>query len=81
MRKKKVLLSVTGIVQDAGMEDFSDEMLVLCGLSPELFDRFLNEYHARGIAPVELKAVLTRYNALWTPKKLQTELIKERRSI
>lgn len=26
MRKKKVLLSVTGIVQDAGMEDFSDEM-------------------------------------------------------
>lgn len=26
MRKKKVLLSVTGIVQDAGMEDSSDEM-------------------------------------------------------
>ena len=26
MRKKKVLLSVTGIVQDAGMEESSDEM-------------------------------------------------------
>ena len=26
MRKKKVLLSVTGIVQDAGMEDCADEM-------------------------------------------------------
>ena len=71
------------LAEEKHLSSFSGaaEMLVLCGLSPDLFDRFLREYRAREIAPVELKAILTPYNSKWTPKKLQTELIKERRAI
>ena len=57
------------------------EMLVLCGLSPDLFNRFLEEYRFHGIEPVALKAVLTSHNAKWTPKRLQTELIREHRAL
>ncbi|MBQ9032077.1 MAG: DUF3783 domain-containing protein [Parasporobacterium sp.] len=56
------------------------EMLVLCGLTPELLDRFLTEFRKREIPPIELKAVLTSHNVSWTPGKLQTELIKESRA-
>ena len=53
------------------------EMLIFCGLAPDLFDTFLTRYHSLGISPVKLKAVLTVHNAKWTPRKLQAELEKE----
>ena len=60
---------------------FSDEMMVFCGLEPDLLDRFLAEYRNREIAPIPLKAVLTPYNAGWTPGRLCMELKKEQQSI
>ena len=60
---------------------FSDEMMVFCGLEPDLLDRFLAEYRNREIVPIPLKAVLTPYNAKWTPGRLCMELKKEQQSI
>ena len=60
---------------------FSDEMMVFCGLEPDLLDRFLAEYRNREIVPIPLKAVLTPYNAGWTPGRLCMELKKEQQSI
>ena len=54
-----------------------EPMLVLCGLSNEMLDHFL--VRARKMpSPVSLKAVLTETNALWSGKKLQQELRRER---
>ena len=60
---------------------FTEEMMVFCGMKPDLLDRFLAEYHSREIPPVGLKAVLTPYNALWTPGRLCAELRKEQQSV
>ena len=59
-------------------EPFTDEMLVFCGFSSDDLDAFLQGYKMTGIPRVELKAVLTQYNADWTPMKLCEELKKER---
>ena len=59
-------------------EPFKDEMLVFCGFASDDLDGFLQGYKATSIPRVELKAVLTQYNADWTPKKLCEELQKER---
>ena len=59
-------------------ESFTDEMLVFCGFSSDDLDAFLQGYKMTGIPRVELKAVLTQYNADWTPMKLCEELKKER---
>ena len=60
---------------------FADEMMVLCGLEPDLLDRFLEEYRRREISPVGLKAVMTPFNAKWTPGRLCMELKKEQNSL
>ena len=59
---------------------FTDEMMVFCALEPGLLDRFLEEYRRRDIPPVALKAVMTSYNAGWTPGRLCMELKKEHQS-
>jgi len=69
----------TAITSGGSPASFSEEMMVLCGLEPDSFDRFLDEYRNRNIQPVELKAVLTAFNAKWTPARLCTELKKEHR--
>jgi len=56
---------------------FTDEMMVFCGVKPGELDRFLEEYRNRAIQPVPLKAVMTQYNAQWTPGRLCMELQKE----
>ena len=59
---------------------FTDEKMVFCALEPGLLDRFLEEYRRRDIPPVALKAVMTSYNAGWTPGRLCMELKKEHMS-
>lgn len=58
-------------------EDFAGEMLVFCGFQNDDLDAFISGYKASGIPRIELKAVLTHFNADWTPRKLYEELSKE----
>lgn len=57
-----------------------DEMLVLCGFTPDALDEFLAAFSARGVAGVALKAVLTPSNAGWSGGALYTELLRERQA-
>ena len=60
---------------------FHEEMMVFCGLDPDQLDQFLTKYRQREISPIALKAVLTPYNARWTPGRLCVELKKEQHSL
>ncbi len=55
---------------------FSDEMLVLCGLSGAQLDAFLNTLRL-GHAGIALKAVVTEHNAAWSSLRLHDELRQE----
>jgi len=55
----------------------SGEMMVFCGLLPDKLDSFLAEFKKREIPKIPLKAVMTPYNAGWTPGRLFTELSRE----
>lgn len=57
-------------------EDFSDEMLVLCGLSSPQFNALLAGMR-QNHATVALKAVLTETNAAWSSRRLHRELAAE----
>ena len=55
----------------------TSEMLVFAGMDqPEVF-AFLQTLRESGIAPVALKAVVTPFNACWSPEELFGELEKE----
>ena len=60
---------------------FDDEMMVFCGLSSEQLDLFLTSYIKKNIQPIPLKAVLTQFNANWTPYRLCSELKKEHNAL
>lgn len=55
---------------------FSDEMLVLDGLSSQQFHGLLNGMQMLQ-APVVYKAVTTEHNLQWTPARLLKELMAE----
>lgn len=57
-----------------------EEMLVLCGFTPDALDDFLAAFPAQGVSGVALKAVLTPSNAGWTGGELYTELLRERQA-
>ena len=57
-------------------ECFSDEMLVLCGLSESQLDALLSSLR-RSRVIVALKAVVTEENAAWNSLRLHTELYQE----
>ena len=57
--------------------NFSDEMLVMYNFSQEQRTDFLNFFHREGLAPVDLKAVLTPVTQHWSSLKLHEELAKE----
>ena len=59
-------------------ESFTDEMLVISGLSGAQFNLFLQDFKRFGISPIQLKAMLTATNAEWTPVQLHKELCVER---
>ena len=72
-----VLAGVLPPLEAAAVEPFSEEMLVLCGLSEAALQRFLTGFRKHSIPPVALKAVLTPTNAVWNAKTLRDELKKE----
>lgn len=55
---------------------FSDEMLVLCGLSGPQLDALLSSLR-RSRVVIALKAVITEDNAAWSSLKLHDELRRE----
>ena len=57
--------------------NFSDEMLVMHNFSQEQQTDFLGFFHRNGLAPVDLKAVLTPVTQHWSSLKLHGELSKE----
>lgn len=58
-----------------------EEMLVLCGFTPDRLDDFLAAFPAQGVPGVALKAVLTPSNAAWSAGELCAELLRERQAM
>ena len=68
-------------VKPGASDTITSEMLVFSGITEKIMDSFLDAYKNAGIAPIELKAVITMYNIFWTPVALFSELSRERRRI
>ena len=62
-------------------EDFSQEMMVMCGFKPDELDAFLKAYREMGIPPVWLKATVTPHNMAWSADRLYRELAEEHRQL
>ena len=62
-------------------EDFSMEMMILCGFSSEELDAFLKAYREAGIPPVWLKATVTPHNINWSAARLDRELAQEHKQL
>ena len=85
----KTIGAIAGLPETSARHDgksakpvpFTDEMMVFCAMESDLLDRFLTQYRSREISPIGLKAVLTPYNARWTPGRLCAELKKEQQSL
>ena len=81
----KTIGEIAGMTSSSGCGGnpvpFTEEMIVFCGMDPDQLEEFLLQYHLREIEPVALKAVMTKYNASWTPGRLCAELKKEHESI
>ena len=61
--------------EEPAVGSFSDEMLVLCGLTGAQLDALLSALRRRVLIP--LKAVVTEDNAAWSSIKLHDELFRE----
>lgn len=72
------LLGLEGFspVENAAEGSFSDEMLLLAGLSDIQMDQLLTALRLNR-APIALKAVLTETNAAWSSLALHAELVRE----
>ena len=73
-------LSPAPEASEAPQEDFSEEMLVMCGLSSAQFSGFLNALRQNRCG-VSLKAVLTETNARWSSVELHRELRREHEAL
>ncbi len=62
-------------------EDFDQQMMVMCGFSPDELDAFLKAYREAGIPPVWLKATVTPHNINWSAARLYRELAEEHRQL
>lgn len=86
MLKEDDVQNEKNMVESGEIEDkqknnpFTEEMLVMCGLSDDKVDKFLMEMRKKKIGKINLKAVLTPYNALWNSYELYHELKKEHES-
>lgn len=58
-------------------EPFSQEMLVMAGLSSQQMNQLLQGMRRKKIPPVELKAMLTATNGSWNAYQLHRELTLE----
>ena len=62
-------------------EDFSQEMMVMCGFKPDELDIFLKAFRDAGIPPVWLKATVTPHNINWSADRLYNELANEHKQL
>ena len=67
--------------EDAPVEDFDDEMMVLYRFSDKRLDAFLQGMRKEGIERVDLKAVLTPTNCRWNSWQLFQEIQEEHRTM
>lgn len=67
--------------EDAPVEDFDDEMMVLYRFSDKRLDAFLQGMCKEGIERVDLKAVLTPTNCRWNSWQLFQEIQEEHRTM
>lgn len=72
------LCSLEGFSPEVNAEEgsFSEEMLVLCGLSGSQLDALLDALRASRVS-LSLKAVVTEENAQWSSLRLHEELVRE----
>ncbi len=61
----------------AAADGFSEEMMVICGLTRQALMLFLEEFKKQGVRPVALKAVLTEHNQSWDSVTLYQEISRE----
>lgn len=77
----ETLAALTGVEEKKGDKGegvpFTDEMLVMSGLSNGQMNTFLTDIRRKKIPPVALKAVITKTNVHWTSIELHQELQKE----
>ena len=57
------------------------EIMIMSGFEDKKLDVYLAAYRSRGIEPVDLKAVLTPYNCMWSVYELTQELEKENAAV
>ncbi len=67
--------------EDAPVEDFDEEMMVLYRFSDKRLDAFLQGMRKEGIERVDLKAVLTPTNCRWNSWQLFQEIQEEHRTM
>ncbi|MCR1919047.1 DUF3783 domain-containing protein [Frisingicoccus caecimuris] len=67
--------------ENAPVEDFNDEMMVLYRFSDKRLDALLQGMRKEGIERVDLKAVLTPTNCRWNSWQLFQEIQEEHRTM
>jgi len=81
------LFGALGVKEDPEEYDYPEisslngEMLVFAGFEGDDLSVFLEKYRNMKTGPVLFKALLTEYNALWSPVFLYKELEKESKEI
>ncbi len=79
-----VLAGMKGVTlenEDAPVEDFDDEMMVLYRFSDKRLDVLLQGMRKEGIERVDLKAILTPTNCRWNSWQLFQEIQEEHRTM
>lgn len=79
-----VLAGMKGVTlenEDAPVEDFDDEMMVLYRFSDKRLDVLLQGMRKEGIGRVDLKAILTPTNCRWNSWQLFQEIQEEHRTM
>ncbi len=73
------LKEITGQGQDESYEGegFTDEMLIMCGLTGSRIDQLLDSFRRQKMERIALKAVLTEHNKTWNSIQLHDELCRE----
>lgn len=81
----KTLNQVLGLdtTQEPAQEaqSFSDELMVMAGLSSRQMNDLLQGFRRKKIPSVDLKAVLTATNGSWNAFQLREELARERQAM
>lgn len=67
--------------ENAPVEDFDDEMMVLHRFTDKRLDAFLQAMRKEGIERVDLKAILTPTNCRWNSWQLFQEIQEEHRTM